>query len=323
MARGWLNKAKKPVANRDLWEPLIDPTGARPGRRRLQLGQGPQRRPHERPRRPPGRRGGDDAAGAVGRHAAHRPRSSGPARGAAGPARPRRPQAGDRRPPSSRAGRLPGQPRGRRRPFAGWRRSSPPSGSCTTTSSSSRDSVWAPSSSVPSPPSRRESPSTPCCRTPSPSRCGRPPPRPRSASCSTQPRAGSSCLGRKASSRVQAGAALARRDAWLARNADEAVAVVGTATTPPWASRCAPSRTNSARRTSGWWRPEGRRGYGRDVHRRGRRQWRRRQGAVHAGRPGARRRRRVGRTGFATCCVTARRWPPTPCSSGGARRSRW
>lgn len=23
MARGWLNKARKPVANRDLWEPLI------------------------------------------------------------------------------------------------------------------------------------------------------------------------------------------------------------------------------------------------------------------------------------------------------------
>jgi ribonuclease HI len=24
LARGWLNKARKPVANRDLWEPLID-----------------------------------------------------------------------------------------------------------------------------------------------------------------------------------------------------------------------------------------------------------------------------------------------------------
>ena len=23
-ARGWLNKAKKPVANRDLWEPFVD-----------------------------------------------------------------------------------------------------------------------------------------------------------------------------------------------------------------------------------------------------------------------------------------------------------
>ena len=31
--------------------------------------------------------------------------------------------------------------------------------------------------------------------------------------------------GRKPSSRVQAGAALSRRDAWLARNADEAIAV--------------------------------------------------------------------------------------------------
>src|ERR687894_2910235 len=27
-ARGWLNKAKKPVANRDLWEPLIDAVNA-------------------------------------------------------------------------------------------------------------------------------------------------------------------------------------------------------------------------------------------------------------------------------------------------------
>jgi ribonuclease HI/uncharacterized phage-like protein YoqJ len=31
LARGWLNKAKKPVANRDLWEPLIDLYRARGG----------------------------------------------------------------------------------------------------------------------------------------------------------------------------------------------------------------------------------------------------------------------------------------------------
>ena len=30
--RGWLNTAKKPVANRDLWEPLVDAVGADPGR---------------------------------------------------------------------------------------------------------------------------------------------------------------------------------------------------------------------------------------------------------------------------------------------------
>ena len=29
IARGWRNKAKKPVANRDLWEPLIDAVRAR------------------------------------------------------------------------------------------------------------------------------------------------------------------------------------------------------------------------------------------------------------------------------------------------------
>ncbi|MDQ6927613.1 MAG: hypothetical protein M3159_02990, partial [Actinomycetota bacterium] len=32
LARGWINKAKKPVANRDLWEPLIDAVRADPER---------------------------------------------------------------------------------------------------------------------------------------------------------------------------------------------------------------------------------------------------------------------------------------------------
>ena len=32
LARGWMNKAKKPVANRDLWEPLIDAVRADPSR---------------------------------------------------------------------------------------------------------------------------------------------------------------------------------------------------------------------------------------------------------------------------------------------------
>ena len=32
LARGWINKAKKPVANRDLWEPLIDAVRADPTR---------------------------------------------------------------------------------------------------------------------------------------------------------------------------------------------------------------------------------------------------------------------------------------------------
>ena len=35
LARGWLNKAKKPVANRDLWEPLIDEYRRDPGRIRF------------------------------------------------------------------------------------------------------------------------------------------------------------------------------------------------------------------------------------------------------------------------------------------------
>jgi ribonuclease HI len=32
LARGWTNSQKKPVANRDLWEPLIDEYRAAPGR---------------------------------------------------------------------------------------------------------------------------------------------------------------------------------------------------------------------------------------------------------------------------------------------------
>jgi ribonuclease HI len=32
LARGWLNSQRKPVANRDLWEPLIDAYLADPGR---------------------------------------------------------------------------------------------------------------------------------------------------------------------------------------------------------------------------------------------------------------------------------------------------
>ena len=54
--RGWKNSQKKPVANRDLWEPLIELVLER-GRRHVPLGEGPQRRRDERPGRPAGRRG--------------------------------------------------------------------------------------------------------------------------------------------------------------------------------------------------------------------------------------------------------------------------
>jgi ribonuclease HI/uncharacterized phage-like protein YoqJ len=40
IARGWTNKAKKPVANRDLWEPLIDLYRAAPGRIRFRWVKG-------------------------------------------------------------------------------------------------------------------------------------------------------------------------------------------------------------------------------------------------------------------------------------------
>ncbi len=40
LARGWLNSAKKPVANRDLWEPLINTYRAEPGRIRFRWVKG-------------------------------------------------------------------------------------------------------------------------------------------------------------------------------------------------------------------------------------------------------------------------------------------
>jgi ribonuclease HI/uncharacterized phage-like protein YoqJ len=40
IARGWMNKARKPVANRDLWEPLIDLYVASPGRIRFRWVKG-------------------------------------------------------------------------------------------------------------------------------------------------------------------------------------------------------------------------------------------------------------------------------------------
>ena len=44
LARGWMTSAKKPVANRDLWEPLVTAVRER-GDRHLPLGQGSLRRP--------------------------------------------------------------------------------------------------------------------------------------------------------------------------------------------------------------------------------------------------------------------------------------
>ena len=40
LKRDWKNSKKEPVANRDLWEPLIELV-PRPRRRHLRLGQGP------------------------------------------------------------------------------------------------------------------------------------------------------------------------------------------------------------------------------------------------------------------------------------------
>ena len=69
-ANGWLQRQEQPVANADLWRPLVELVDRR--RRHVPLGQGPQRRPAQRPRRPARRR----------RHPALRCASSGsPARG--------------------------------------------------------------------------------------------------------------------------------------------------------------------------------------------------------------------------------------------------
>ena len=123
LARGWIElSAKKPVANRDLWEPLVH-AGERPRRRHVPLGQGPLRRPDERPGGParggavPGaRRGGpltataqvnrpiDDTIRASDRaherDAAHSSstRSEGPARPRRHPAPQLGPDLGDRLP---------------------------------------------------------------------------------------------------------------------------------------------------------------------------------------------------------------------------------
>ncbi len=54
LRRGWRNSHRKPVANRDLWEPLIElylPSG---GGDRVPVGEGPLRRRVERDRRPVG-----------------------------------------------------------------------------------------------------------------------------------------------------------------------------------------------------------------------------------------------------------------------------
>ncbi len=57
-ARGWKNSRGEPVANQDLWRPLIDEVvDRRRGEIKLTLGEGPLGRPDERARRPPRRRG--------------------------------------------------------------------------------------------------------------------------------------------------------------------------------------------------------------------------------------------------------------------------
>ena len=54
-ANGWRTSARKPVANADLWAPLVDARQGQPGD--VPLGEGAQRRSSQRPRRPARRRG--------------------------------------------------------------------------------------------------------------------------------------------------------------------------------------------------------------------------------------------------------------------------
>ena len=73
---GWKNSQRKPVANRDLWEPFVE-LYERARRDHVPVGEGPQRRPDERPRRPAGGRGLRHAAAAAGDRPTRRPRPGG------------------------------------------------------------------------------------------------------------------------------------------------------------------------------------------------------------------------------------------------------
>ena len=221
---GWINRQKKPVANRDLWEPLISVTGAGP-RDHLHLGQGPQRRPDERRRRPPGGGGlADPAAPAP---------ATAPRGRRARPGRPARPV---------------GTPAC---PAAGW---SPSSATGPRSSAATARTRWRPGSAT-----AGRDPGGQEGAAPRPVDADRPAARGGAAGGGGGPRGRRPLRGRPAlpgagepwpsssrdryadlirhagaavllertapDSKQKFGAALARRDAWLARHADEALVV--------------------------------------------------------------------------------------------------
>ena len=261
MARGWLTSAKKPVANRDLWEPL-DRGGAGRSRagstfRWVKGHSGDvsndlvDRLAVEAARTQQGRTGtgtptdlgaADDPTG--GRRGGRRPapRSTPGCRSGTWW---RSPATG--RPSSAATTTTTRSPPGC---ATSWPRSWPPSASSTPTWSCSPGSAWAPSSWRPRRRSRPASPSWPSSPIPTPTRCGRPSPSGSSASSSTGPRPPSSSSRRSrppSSWRAPPSAAATRgspatrpRPSWC-----------GTATTRRSAARCGPSRTPSARTRCG------------------------------------------------------------------------
>ena len=74
LRRGWKNSQRQPVANRDLWEPLVEAVTGRDDVH-VRVGEGPQRRSDERPGRPPG--GGRVALPGVRGRETCRPRTPG------------------------------------------------------------------------------------------------------------------------------------------------------------------------------------------------------------------------------------------------------
>ena len=231
------NSQTKPVANRDLWEPFIDLVLER-GRRRVPLGQGPRRRPDERPGRPAGGRGGRDPAGRTRRRAARRRRrsaapTSSPARSPAAAPRRRRSAArptGHRlvvvRAPAAGARRLRRQPGRRRRAAPAGRDPRGQGASCTPTWSCSPGSARRRAARRRGGDRRRRAVRGGAAVSRPGLGRGRRRRRSTSPSCVDAAADVVAAAERRCRRPQQkAGAALARRDAWLARDADEAVLV--------------------------------------------------------------------------------------------------
>ena len=137
----------------------------------------------------------------------------------------RGPRPGGARPQAHRAGRLRRQPAGRRGAGPAGRDHRGQGGDRARPGGGERAAVRAPRCSGPRRRWRSACRWWWCCPIPIPSRCGRPPAGHASRRWPTRPPRPCCCRSACPTSKQQAGGALARRDAWLARNAAEAVVV--------------------------------------------------------------------------------------------------